>query len=199
MAQFTLTWDNSNVLADSNVVSQKLFYRYKTIGGAFIAGADLSKDTKSVDSPILSDNRVIEFIIQCSCNENGPSNNDNGIQEEIEFACIVPTINKTYNQSTISLNLTGLDISKVKFTLKKSSDNSIVGTPVIVNVVNNTASMTNIGLTEVTNYYYQVELYANVNNVELKSSVCSPYPFQTNALPSCDPITSLTVASIEIF
>lgn len=198
MAQFTLTWDNSNVLADSNVVSQKLFYRYKTIGGAFIAGADLSKDTKSVDSPILSDNRVIEFIIQCSCNENGPSDNDNGIQEAIQFTCIVPNIVKTHNQSTATLNLTGLDITKVKFTLKKSTDNTIVGTPVIVNVINNGASITNTGLVEVTNYYYQIELYANVSNIEVKSSVCSPYPFQTNVLPACDPITFLTVTSIEI-
>jgi len=61
------------------------------------------------------------------------------------------------------------------------------------------------GLTENTNYYLQIELYATVNTVEVISSggaylgiPCSPYPFTTNPLPVCASVTSISVDSIEL-
>lgn len=208
--QFTLIWDNSAVLASSNATGQRALYRYKTVGGAFISIGftptnDLAKSVSTVDSPVLDDNKVIQFETASLCTSGGPTPNDNGIQEVIEFAAITPVITKDDVSSTITLITTGLDITKAKFTLRKSSDNTIVGTPVVVNVVSSSAATISTGLVYSTNYYWQVELYAIVNSVEVISSnfsyigsAFSPYPFTTNAPAVCNPVTSVTVTSIEI-
>lgn len=205
MSQFTLRWDNTDVNASTNSINQKLQYRYKSVGGLFIDSTIIDKTVNTVDSPILNDNKIIEFKVQCLCTANGPTDNDNGIIENIGFVCINPTITKTDIQSTITLDVTGLDITKARFTLKKSSDNSLIGLPVIVDKVGTTIATTQTGLVTATNYYWQIELYANINNTEVKSSdlgfleiPCSPYPFITNNPPTCSPVTAITVASIEI-
>jgi hypothetical protein len=203
MAQFTLSWNNADVVASSNVINSRALYRYKTVGGVFVntgftPSNDLSKTVITVDSPVLDDNKIVEFKVQSICTVNGPTDNDNGIKELIGFLCIVPTITKTETTGTIVISTVGLDITKVKFTLRKASDDTIVGTPTTVNVVASSASDTKTGLVGATNYYWQTELYATVSNVEVKSQICSPYPFTTDTPPVCDPLTNFTITSIEI-
>lgn len=203
MAQFTLSWDNTDILLIPNVLEIRTGYRYKAVGGAYITDGftpdnNLPTSATTSDSPSLDDNKVIEFIVQSICEENGPTDNDNGVQEVIGFACIVPTVTKTETTGTIVVDTTDLDITKIKFTLRKASDNTIVGTATTVNVVSGSATTTKTGLTESTNYYWQTELYATVNNVEVKNEICSPYPFTTDTTPVCDPITDFTITSIEI-
>lgn len=210
MAQFTLIWNNASLLANANDISQQALYRYKQIGGNYISTGftpanDLAKTVSTVDSPILNDNKVIQFKTTALCTSGGPVDNDNGIQEAIEFSEVIPTIAHTDNSSSISLDVTGLDITKARLTLRKSSDNTIVGAAIIANNINNTIQASQNGLVYSTNYYWQVELYATVNNIEVKSSdidyrgsLFSPYPFMTNAPAVCNPATAVTVSSIEI-
>lgn len=208
--QFTLLWNNSSVLANPNATAQTALYRQKSVGGAFISTGftpsnPLAKSVNTVDSPnTLLDNVVYEFKVQAVCTLNGPSDNDNGVREIIGFACITPTLSQEETEATISLDVSGTDIVKARFTLRRSSDNTQVAQSV-VNAVGSTISLTETGLTAGTNYYWQVELYATINGVEVISSSsdylgspCSPYAFATDALAVCDPVTSLTVDSIEI-
>jgi hypothetical protein len=202
MGQFTLTWDNTDIVSDLNSTGQRAAYRYKTLGGAFVTTGftpsnDLAKSVTTADSPILDDNKVIEFKVQNLCTQNGPTDNDNGIQEVLQFNCLVPTITKTTTTSGISLNVTGLDITKAKFTLRKAVDNTLVGVPVVIDRISNTISVTATPIDSSTNYYWQVNLYATLNNVEVISDLCSPYPFTTDTIPVCNPVTAMTVASIE--
>jgi hypothetical protein len=209
MAQFVLTWDNTAVLANSNATAQRALYRVKSVGGAFSSTGftptnDLAKSATTSTSPVLSSNIVYEFKVQAICTENGPTDNDNGIVEKISFQCIVPDTEVTATTSNISIDVTGLDITKAKFTLKKSSDNSVVYTGTI-NRVGDSVSTTATGLTGSTNYYWQVELYATVNSIDVVSSggsflgaACGPYPITTSAPPVCNPVTSVDVSSIEI-
>lgn len=203
MAQFTLIWNSIDLQTSTNSLAQRVLYRYKTVGGGFISTGfslpnDLAITINTVESPILDNNKVIEFKVQNICTENGPTDNDNGIQEVIALVCLVPVLTKTTTTGTISIDLTGLDIIKVKFTLKKASDNTIVGTPIIVNKTSNSAGTSATGLTSNTNYYWQTQLYSVVNNVEVISEVCSPHSFTTDPIAVCDPITAITVTSIEI-
>lgn len=210
MAQFILTWDNTAVLASSNATAQRALYRQKSIGGSFISAGftptnDLAKSAITTTTPVLSSNLVYEFKIQSICAQNGPTDNDNGIRELIAFACITPTVSQATTTATASLNVTGTDITKARFTLKKSSDNSIVYGPTIINRSVNTIATTATGLVGSTNYYWQIELYANINLVEIISSgsdfigtVCGPYTTTTDVPPVCNPVTSVTVTSVEI-
>lgn len=208
MSQFTLIW---TVVTNVNTIGQRASYRYRLTGGAFDSAGftpnnDLSPSTTTVDSPVLGENKVIQFKISTLCTSGGPTDNDNGLQEVIEFAEIVPTIGKTENSSNISINISGTDITKARFTLRKSSDNTSVGTANVVNKSGNTISDSRIGLTSSTNYYWQIELYATVKTTEVKSSDIdyvgvpfSPYPFTTDAPSICPTVTNITsVSSIEI-
>lgn len=203
MAQFTLSWNNADILANVNVINVRALYRYKTLGGAFVSAGftpanDMATSVITADTPILDNNKVVEIKVQSICTTNGPTDNDNGIQEAIEFACIVPTVTKTETTGTIVVDTTGLDITKVRFTLRKASDNTIVGSAITANVVANEATTVKTDLVGATNYYWQTELYATVNNVEVKSAICSPYPFTTDTPLICDPLTDFTISSIEI-
>lgn len=211
MAQFNLVWDESNVAVNPNALSQRASYRYKAVGGSWITAGftpinDLDITDNNVLAPVLDNNKVVELKVECICTVNGPTINDNGVREGIGFSCITPNVSVfTSTQGTITIDLTSTDITKVRFTLKKSSDNSTVMVPTEVNRVGNSATITKTGLTASTSYYWQVELYANINLFEVKSSdlgylgtPCSPYPFTTSAAPVCDPITAITVSSIEI-
>jgi hypothetical protein len=89
--------------------------------------------------------------------------------------------------------------------LRKALDNSIVGTPTIINKTGSSISFSSSFLDSNTNYYWQIELYSIVNNIEVVSSNSdyvgssfSPYPFKTDPPAICDPVTSLTVSSIEV-
>lgn len=210
MSQFTLNWNAGDLVGNTNCISQSALYRYRLVGGSFISTGfspanPLATTAITVDSPTLNENQVIQFEIQVGCTLSGPSYNDNGIQEVIEFAEIVPTITETDNSSTITIDATNTDITKAKFTLRKSSDNSIVGTPTVITKSGSSISYTQSSLNYSTNYYWQVETYATVNSIEVVSSdpvyvgsPFSPYPFTTSAPAVCNPTTSLTVSSIEM-
>lgn len=209
MSQFTLIWNNSALLVSSNALTQTAEYRYRLVGGAYISTGfsptnPLAKAATTTDSPTLDDNKVIQFKIQTDCTTGGPSDNDNGLQEVINFIEIIPTITKTDTTANITIDATGTDITKARLTLRKASDNSIVD-QIIVNKVSNNIIRPITGLSYSTNYYWQVEFYANVNSIEVLSSapsyngvVFSPYPFTTNAPAVCDPVTSVTVTSVEV-
>jgi len=209
-AQFTLDWSSTNVQANPNATAQRAAYRYKAVGGSFITTGftpanDLAKTAITADSPSLDDNKVIEFEILTICTVSGPTTNDNGIQEAINFACITPALTNAETQSQIVITLTGLDITKARLTLKKASDNSIVLAPTIVNKVSNAVTYTKTGLVGSTNYYWEIELYATVQGVEVKSSdagylgiSCSPYAFTTSAPSVCAPVTAMDITSVEI-
>ena len=107
------------------------------------------------------------------------------------------------SSNNASINLTNTDITKVKFTLKKTADNTTVNSTIVVG--SGTVSSTFNGLTASTNYYFTIEFYATVNNIEVLSSnagyigtVFSPYPFTTATPNVCIPLTSITVTSIEV-
>lgn len=209
MAQFTLVWDNTDILANPNAINQQAMYRGKVIGGAFITAGftpanPMATSVVSALSPVLTDNVIYQFKTQSLCTVGGPRDNDNGLIEIIAFGCIVPTITKTYNQATASINLTGLDITKVKFTLKRASDNVVVFTQT-VNKASNAAATLATGLLGATNYYWEIELYTIVNSVELISSdaeflgeACGAYALTTDANPVCDPITATTITSTNL-
>ena len=211
MAQFTLTWNNAAILSNPNSIGQRALYRVKSVGGSFLSTGftpanDLLTSVTSVLSPTLDENSVHEFKIQGLCTVNGPTDNDNGIKEIISFTCIVPTLVNSITTASASINVANTDISKARFTLRKSSDNSILFGPVIIARVGDSIESGNAtGLTASTNYYWQIELYSTVQGLEVISSnseylgaVCGPYLFMTDAQPVCNPVTSLTVNSIEI-
>lgn len=211
MAQITLDWDNSNILDNPNIISQRASYRPRTAGGPFITvgfipSNDMDKTVITADTPnTLSDNIVYEVKVEAICTVNGPTINDNGVQEFISFACLTPVLTKTSTTANITLNVSGLDITKARFTLRRASDNLIMTGPTVVARVGTTISLDKTGLVGSTGYYWQVELYATINSTEVISSsstylgtICSPYPFTTDAPPVCDPITAVTVTSIEI-
>ncbi len=120
--------------------------------------------------------------------------------------CIAPTITKTDVIASAVVNVANTDITKARFTLRKNSDNSIVGGPTVVNRIGTTVSSGDFtGLVTSTGYYFQIELYANNQGAEVISSqtgylesVCGPYPFTTNAPAGCNPVTSFTLVAREV-
>lgn len=210
MAQFKLQWNNTFVVSNPNAIGQRASYRQKSIGGAFITTGfvpanDLPVSATYTDTPALLDNVIYEFRVQTLCTVSGPTNNDNGLQEALNFACITPAIFKTSTTLQASFNVLGLDITKARFTLRKASDNSIVSGPTIVNPVAGVITFNAAGLTDTTNYYLQIELYTTVQGVEVISSApaylgspCGPYAFTTDAPPICAAVTSVDVDSVEL-
>lgn len=193
MAKFNLSWLNAAVIASTNALSQKALYRQKSVGGAwletgFTPANPLPKYASSVQSPDVAPNKIWEFKTQCICTQGGPIDNDNGVQEQIAFACINPTLSSTLETATITLDLAGTDITKARFTLRKASDNSIAFGPYIGNRVGDVATALASGLTPGTQYYWQTVLFATVAGVEVNSTLvgqlavpCGPYNTTTEA------------------
>lgn len=208
MAVFTLVWDNTVVLANANAIAQRASHRRKDVGGTwFTIGYaptnDMDKSVSLATSPDLLPNVIYEFRVQAICTTGGPTSNANGIQEQIIFECINPTINHTDVASTISLDVTGLNLTKARFTLRKTSDNTIVSGPITVAVSVNTITTTTTGLTASTNYYWQVELLTTIMGVEVISSsisyldsVCTPYSFTTSVPATCPAPSDLKVYAV---
>jgi hypothetical protein len=197
MAQFNLQWDNTDVNASSNTISQRASYRQKTVGGTFITAGftptnDFAKSISSVLTPnSLLDNVVYEFKIEAICTEGGPTANDNGVQEQIKFNCLTPVIVNTETTSEITLDLLNTDITKARFTLKKSSDNTTVYGPTTVTRASNAATTPATSLVAGTDYYWEVTLYATVNGIEVNSAevghlgaVCTTNT-TTEEIPEC--------------
>lgn len=207
MAEIILNWDNSAVNASPNATAQRASKRLKAVGGAFdtvnfVPANDLPKSATTTTATVLG-NRVYEFKIEAICGSGGPTANNNGLQEGISFVCIVPAFSSTHNSVNVTTNLINTDITKIRFILKKASDDSIVGNITSNNVLNSaTANFT--GLTPGTNYYVTIELYAIVNGVEVISSasnylndICggniAGYQVATGAAPSCPAPIDLVV------
>lgn len=210
--QFTLIWDNTAVLANTNATAQRVSYRRKITAGSWITTGfsvanDLAKSVTTVDGPAgLLDNNVYEHKVETICTLNGPTINDNGIREALGFACITPTITKNDVSASAVLDVTSTDLTKARFTLRKASDNTLISGPTVINRVANAISLPTVtGLVASTSYYFQIELYATVQAGEVISSqsgylaaLCGPYPFTTNASAGCNPVTGFTLAAIEV-
>lgn len=197
MSIFILGWDNTAILASPNALSVRASHRRKDVGGSYSTTGytpanDMPKTEVSASSPNLLDNVVYEFKIETICNTGGPTINTNGIQEQINFACIDPTINTTDVASTISIDVTGLNITKATFTLRRTAGDSIAYGPVTVVASMNAITATATGLTPSTSYYWQVELIAVIEGSEVVSSneiylaaPCGPYTTSSDAPATC--------------
>lgn len=207
MANFTLTW---TPVITGNVTAQRASYRQKSVGGVFLTTGfspsnDLSTAATTTDHGSLTDNTIYEFKISNVCTTGGPTDNSNGVIEQIVFACISPSIGQTTTTATASYTGLPTDITKVRFTLRKTSDNSLVSGPTTVTVVGAAASATATGLTASTAYYFQTEFFTTINGVEVVSSgasylnaVCGPYAVTTDAPASCPAPDSLVVTGAAV-
>jgi hypothetical protein len=209
LALFNLNWFNAAVLVNPNSVSQRVSYRQKSVGGVFSTTGftpanDLPKTASSATSPVLAENKIWQFRVQCICTVGGPTSNDNGDIEGFKFICITPTLSQTTTTATITLNVLGLDITKARFTLHLESDDSVVSGPTVVNVAANSITYTATGLTPGTTYYWETELYTTLNGVEIISSdadqlntSCMSIDFLTTE-DICVPCTAITATAIEV-
>ena len=209
MAQFNLVWFNTAVIINPNSSGQKVSHRQKSIGGAYFSTGytpvnNLPKTASTIQSPVLANNIVWEFKVECLCTEGGPTINDNGNQEGLKFSCLTPSLSYTTNSATIVLNVTGLDITSATFTLKKVSDNSVVSGPTTVARVGAGISHTVMGLNPGTGYYWEYIMYAIVNGSQIQSNdanqinaSCFSVNFTTNE-DVCPPVTNANITSIDI-
>ena len=161
-----LTWDNTDLLLNTNVIAQRALQRMKIIGGSFLTTGfspanDLATSITSVNFTGTA-NRIYEFKIQAICTSGGPTDNTNGIKEGITFGCITPDIEVLGTTSvSISIDTTGTDIEGANIKIKKQSDNSIVGTddvPVALSSIDKTFT----GLVANTDYYFEVVFYTTI-------------------------------------
>lgn len=209
MAIFNCSWDNTTIYNNSNVNFQRLSWREKSIGGLFnttsiVPANDLDRTINSVDFISASYNKIYEFILEVFCSSGGSTQNSNGIVEKIAFDCILPqSIGILDTTATLNFNLSNTDITKIRLTLKLQSNGNVVSS-VTVNRSGNFLNHTFTGLTPNTGYYFELELYANVNEIEVISSssnflgaVCGGntvnYSFST--LTEIIPTTTTTTSS----
>jgi len=188
MAQFNLTWFNTAVVINPNSTGQRVSHRQKSVGGVFTTTGytpanDLPKTASASQSPILANNIVWEFKVEALCEEGGPTINDNGLQEGLKFACLVPSLSQTTDTATIVLNVAGLDIHQATFILHLDADDSVVSGPTTVARVGNSISHTATGLDPDTEYYWEFIEYAIVDGSEIASNNAN----QLNA--SCESVT----------
>ena len=175
MATIYLEWDNTAVNASGNALNQRLSWRQKTVGGSFFTSGttpanDMAKTVNSASHDTAVVNKIYEYKVEALCTIGGPTPNSNGIQEGIAFECLpLSTLTSTIDSVTVDTNLTGTDITKVRYTLRKQSDNSLVSTS-LVTVAANAAPNTFSGLDLTTDYYVQVSYLTIVNAVEVESS-----------------------------
>ncbi len=190
---FTLNWDNSLVLASGNSINQRVSYRQKNIGDPWITvgftpNNDLSTSDTSAYIDTLDPNLIYEFKVEAICTEGGPTINDNGIVEQIVFQCIDPDeVTATQTTATIIVDFTATDITKARWRIRRSGDDSLVQSA--ITTVSNSTSHTFTGLVANTSYYITVEYYTTINFVEVISSasnylddVCGRYNITTNAV-----------------
>lgn len=210
MAQFNLTWFNTAVIINPNSNGQRVSHRKKSVGGAYSTAGytpanDLPKTASASQSPILADNIVWEFKVECLCDEGGPTPNDNGNIEGLKFACLEPVISNLDTDSvTIALNVFNTDITSATFVLHLTSDNSVVQGPTTIARVGNSITWNVTGLLPNTGYYVETILYAIVNGAQIASNdadqlnaSCISDDFTTLA-DVCAPITAADISSIDI-
>ncbi len=208
MAQFVLNWFAAPVMVNPNATGQRALYRQKSVGGSFISTGftpanDLPKTTEQTTSPVLGNNIIWEFKVQALCTVGGPTDNDNGLVEDLEFQCLVPTLTWDQFDATIQLNVAGTDISKAIFTLHLASDDSVVDNSGSVNRIGTIIQYQATGIDADTEYYWRWTMQATVNGVEITSSsvsqlgtFCQSVDFTTNP-DVCLPITDITAEAEE--
>lgn len=174
MATLYLSWDNALILAEPNVTAQRAYQRLRSVGGAYsTAGFDPANDfapavnTAEFTAAIV--NRAYEIKVAAICTTGGPTDNSNGVIEQIAFGCVEPEFEATGTTIDVQINIPDTDITKARLVLKKQSDNSVVST-VTVNKVADAIDHEFSGLTGNTGYYLEVEFYATVGGVEVISS-----------------------------
>lgn len=199
MALILIKWTNTAVLASPTATAQRASKRIKALGGSydmlgFIPANDMAKSVSQATADIIP-NRIYEFIVEAICGTGGPTPNNNGPVEGIVFQCIAPSFEVTHNHAAVILNLVNTDIHKMKVTLHKQSDDSVVGV-LIANRIGDVVTANFAGLTPTTGYWVEIELYAIINGVEVISSatnylnaICgtnaAPYQFTTDSVPVC--------------
>lgn len=203
MASFTLSW---TPVITGNVIAQRAYFRQKTVGGAFLTTGfspanDMGTGVSTTARSGLTDNVVYEFKIANICTIGGPTDNTDGIKEQIQFACVTPTVTKTATTGNCAYTGLPADITKVRFRLRLTADNSSISGPTTVTVVGGAASVNVTSLTPATDYYFETEFFAVVDGIEVVSSaaaylnaVCGPYGFVTDAVV-CPAPTGLTVVT----
>jgi hypothetical protein len=197
--QFHLNWLNTNVGSNANNQTTRASYRQKSVGGAWLTDGftpdnPIAKSvTETLSKPLL-DNVVYEFQVESLCGEGGPNPNSNGVVEAIHFACLVVTPQKTHNATTITLDVSGTDLTKAEFCLKKTSDNSIVSANTTYNRVGNSIGASASGLTSNTDYYWEVYIHATVGGVDTLGGAPCTYNLTTDPPLECIAVTNLTVS-----
>jgi len=175
MAILYCSWNNTAVAASSNVISQRVSWREKTLGGAFNTTSitpsnDMAKTINAADFTAATVNKVYEFKVEAICTTGGPTINSNGIVESIVFQCVTPeTIVATSTTLNFHVNIPSTDITKARLRLRLQSDNSLIATQTVTKSAN-AIDYTFTGLTNNTGYYVEVEYYAVVNTIEVISS-----------------------------
>ncbi len=176
MATFTLNWDNTLILAEPNAINQRASYRIKSVGGAYITTG--FTPTNDMATSVISTSRtgsaniVYEFKIEALCTAGGPTMNDNGVIEQIVFECIDPIFSDVTSTSiTVTIPTSTTDIEKIKFTLRKQGDGSLVAqtTSISPGDLGDTIAIFS-GLTANTAYYIDAVYYATINGVEVMSN-----------------------------
>jgi hypothetical protein len=200
MGNINLAWNNSDVTAAAGVTAVRLSKRIKAIGGVwdtsgFTPSNDIDKTLAAAVSAVTN-NRVYEYKLESVCSGGDLVPNLNGVIEQIFFACVNPSIAKTHNSAYVTVALGSTDITKIRVTLKKESDDTTVQTITTFKIGSNAIAHFS-SLTPSTAYYVQIELFANVGGVEVVSSgtgyieaVCggtAAFDFTTEA--SSSPVT----------
>jgi hypothetical protein len=208
MAQFNLTWFNTAVIINPNATGQRVSHRQKSVGGAFTTAGytpanDLPKTASAAQSPALTDNVVWEFKVEALCTVGGPTINDNGLQEGLKFACLVPTLSWDTEEATISLNVANTDITQATFVLHLAADDSVVSGPTTVARTGTVITHTVTGLDPDTEYYWEFIEYAIVDGSQIASNdagqlgaSCESVNFTTDE-DTCAPITDITAEATE--
>lgn len=172
MATIHLSWDNGDVDGVSGLLL-RASKRIKTIGGGWdTSDFTPSNDIANTENEAVADvvpNKVYEFKVESICSGGGITPNLNGIIEQIAFECPEFIFVKTHNTLQVTVNTADTDFTKVRVVLHLQSDDSVVDTKTPVNA-GSTAVAFFTGLTPETDYYFTIEMFAMVNNVEVVSS-----------------------------
>jgi len=214
--KFNLSWNNTSIQGNANVVSQEAGYQSKLVPGWITTGftnyanpIPVAQHTST--SPDLNDNIIYQFRVNSLCSTGGPMPNIGGVVEAIHFACIVASTVMSGISATCTINLANTSITKVRFSLKEmlgstpSPSDPVKLSPTVVarDTTANTATVTVNNLEYTKKYYWETELYSTIRNNSVDTEVISSSPaylgvrcidqFTMPAPPSCAAVTALIV------
>lgn len=163
-ANFNISWTAG---VTSNTTAQRVYYRQKSIGGAYITTGfippnDLPINATSTTINNLSFNRVYEFLVANICSESEQPIYSAKV-EKINFEClgVYDIQSETYSIIFYAIiNTANVDINKVKLSISGFPDKTF-------DVVNGSNPLIFDGLTPDTAYVLQVRYGAIVNGVQI--------------------------------